>query len=602
MVQLRQNGNFKYITILFFVSLFLVLPQIYEQGIVLNFDSLFHLNRFYEAMMNLKTGNFSTISLYGFTSVGRIVSSVYGQGFSFICGMLLLVLRNWISFQVVLSFLILFISGLGMYCLGKESKLSNKFSLISSLLYFGCFETNSFTFGTSMTGLSSMILPWIIICGLRLGTREKGQVNILMLAFWMGVALNSHNFTALLSAVVLTPFLIIGFIRSTERKKLLFDLGIAILITIFLSLNIFYNIFSIMRENHLITVMPKMELGFRGAFFSINNSASGMDIGLQNSLLFIAQICYVCFSWKNLNNQIGKLNKIMTILGVVFLIFSSRLIPWTILGKLFPVLQSTIQMPSRFIVVANVCFALGVALSLSALNRSNILSLHGEVVTNIILIIFLVLSFSRQEQFLYGGMQNWVDNAYSNFSSNYYFGEDKEQFKFLSRKKGVSYLVTEAQTTLPDYLPLKRKLTNQELIKLNPSEKYKNEVLSIPKGIFEKRITEDKKIAVTWTEKETPKERIVPIIVYKQTKLELNGQRLTKNDFDTTEIGALKLKGTQGENTLLVTYQEGKFSSIIYKITIFSWIALLLAFAVKFTLKCKKRELSSEKNSQLREM
>lgn len=47
--------------------------------VILGSDSVFHYNRFYEAAMQLKNGNFSYfLSLYGFQQSGRIVNALYG--------------------------------------------------------------------------------------------------------------------------------------------------------------------------------------------------------------------------------------------------------------------------------------------------------------------------------------------------------------------------------------------------------------------------------------------------------------------------------------------------------------------------------------------
>ncbi|SJZ96777.1 hypothetical protein SAMN02745116_01994 [Pilibacter termitis] len=295
------------------------------------------------------------------------------------------------------------------------------------------------------------------------------------------------------------------------------------------------------------------------------------------------------------------MNRFLTITGGIFFILSSRYFPWTQLGELFPILQTTVQIVSRIVVASNILLILGVTFSLMEV-FSHLKEKKTVEILNICIAVFIILGLSLNQSTLYDGVDRWVKGDlapnYQN-SKELSLGEKMKNgnlFKERSKNKDVSLLIEDLPFGFPDYLPLKKKWSNHELVALDVAEIHKKEVVNIPKNTYKKSITSDGKIKVTWREEVKPvKQRIVPIIVYKQTKLELNGQQLTKNDFDTTEIGALKLKGTQGENTLLVTYQEGKFSSIIYKITIFSWIALLLAFAVKFTLKCKKRELSSKR-------
>ncbi|MDB6211614.1 hypothetical protein PNO22_07980 [Streptococcus vestibularis] len=59
-------------------AVLLVTPQLFTRKVILGSDSIFHYNRFYEAAMQLKNGNFSYfLSLYGFQQSGRIVNALY---------------------------------------------------------------------------------------------------------------------------------------------------------------------------------------------------------------------------------------------------------------------------------------------------------------------------------------------------------------------------------------------------------------------------------------------------------------------------------------------------------------------------------------------
>ena len=61
---------------LFIISfaILLVTPQLFTRKVILGSDSIFHYNRFYEAAMQLKNGNFSYfLSLYSFQQSGRML-------------------------------------------------------------------------------------------------------------------------------------------------------------------------------------------------------------------------------------------------------------------------------------------------------------------------------------------------------------------------------------------------------------------------------------------------------------------------------------------------------------------------------------------------
>lgn len=92
-VNYLKNNSVVFITI-FTVSLFLVLPQILNKSLVLGGDSNFHFNRIYDTYMQLRTGNFNYFQTnFGFQQSGRIINALYGPGFSYILGLLLVIVH-----------------------------------------------------------------------------------------------------------------------------------------------------------------------------------------------------------------------------------------------------------------------------------------------------------------------------------------------------------------------------------------------------------------------------------------------------------------------------------------------------------------------------
>ena len=89
---------------LFIISfaILLVTPQLFTRKVILGSDSIFHYNRFYEAAMQLKNGNFSYfLSLYGFQQSGRIVNALYGPFFAYLQGGLILISGTWFRYQIL---------------------------------------------------------------------------------------------------------------------------------------------------------------------------------------------------------------------------------------------------------------------------------------------------------------------------------------------------------------------------------------------------------------------------------------------------------------------------------------------------------------------
>nr|HPI99784.1 hypothetical protein [Enterococcus sp.] len=100
------------ILVIFLVSLILILPQLLTKGMVLGSDAVFHYNRFYDAAMQIKEGNFQHfISMYGFQQSGRIVNALYGPLIAYIQGLLVLISPSWFGYQVFSRFMIFVLSG-----------------------------------------------------------------------------------------------------------------------------------------------------------------------------------------------------------------------------------------------------------------------------------------------------------------------------------------------------------------------------------------------------------------------------------------------------------------------------------------------------------
>ena len=78
MKQIFKSREKLWVSLIIAFAVLLVTPQLFTRKVILGSDSIFHYNRFYEAAMQLKNGNFSYfLSLYGFQQSGRIVNALY---------------------------------------------------------------------------------------------------------------------------------------------------------------------------------------------------------------------------------------------------------------------------------------------------------------------------------------------------------------------------------------------------------------------------------------------------------------------------------------------------------------------------------------------
>lgn len=111
-------------------------PQIISHGVILGTDSIFHFNRFYDAAKQIQQGNWSYFqSNYSFQQSGRIINAVYGPLFAYLNGILLGILGTWFRYQVISSFLVYFIGGVGMYQLATKVHACRRIVLLVSLIF-----------------------------------------------------------------------------------------------------------------------------------------------------------------------------------------------------------------------------------------------------------------------------------------------------------------------------------------------------------------------------------------------------------------------------------------------------------------------------------
>ncbi|MDO4205674.1 MAG: hypothetical protein Q4D01_04230, partial [Streptococcus gallolyticus] len=202
------------------VAFLLILPQIISKGVIVGSDFLFHYNRFYETAMQIKTGNFSYfISLYGFYSSGRIVNALYGPYFAYFQGLLVLISRNWYTYQLVSRFLLSVIAGFSMYRLIRRVAVKPKISLAIAIFYMMTFSVQYWTFRQGFSSWGAAFMPWCMIPAIDFVKTKK--VGVLRLAVAVALMMQVHMLSCFLLIVSYLPFYLYGFIKSKEKKTII---------------------------------------------------------------------------------------------------------------------------------------------------------------------------------------------------------------------------------------------------------------------------------------------------------------------------------------------------------------------------------------------
>ena len=101
--------------------------------------------------------------------------------------------------------------------------------------------------------------------------------------------------------------------------------------------------------------------------------------------------------------------------------------------------------------------------------------------------------------------------------------------------------------TTPDYVPIYGTIGEQ-----NTYDLYYKNIVTNQKA---KKILEDGYLVLTWEAAEGEGLNL-PIVVYKDSILTLNGKELNKDDYDLSTIGTPTVSSQEGQNKLVLSYKE----------------------------------------------
>jgi len=510
------------------LSVIIQSPQIFSKGYVLGVDSIFHMNRIYETMMQLKTGDFNYfISLFSYQQSARIVNAFYGPGMSYILGALLLFLGSWVKFQLVTSFLVNIIGAYGIYRIAKKLSMRDSLAILSGAIYMSTYFVASWNIAGSFTGIGNMLIPYVMYYGIEMLVDKKHNFSVLGLGLSMGVLLQTHVFSSLLATLVLLPCVIYAFIKTTLKKEFLFKMLFSIGKAILLSLNVWLGMFYLLKDNQLLQTVP-LDLLKNAVYFLPEKGNGQANIGIVLSSLFFFQVINLIINWKNINNTI----KILMTTGSIFLLVSSRFFPWSIFSKLFPALESFLQFPSRLIIVPTILLLVTFEYTCKYLKKEMVLVVLGTAT-------FFSISIAQDR--VMSRMTEWNSENVLASPNKKPSNISAKELRNIIRSSDLGKILDVVRKGTSDYLPLKEPLSNQDFELFDPYSKYWEYVIN-PNPNFEKKVS-DGDIIVSW---ESGDEEMinVPIFKYEDTVIKdlSSGKTISVR---TTDIGTIQLNANE---------------------------------------------------------
>ena len=514
-----------------------------RSGLTLD-DTAFHFHRFYDTYQQIQNHNFSYFQMnYGMGESGRIVNALYGPFFAYLMGSLLLFCSSWLRFQILITYLIFLVGGLGIYRLSRKVKISQVVSSIVTALFLTTGYIAYWPRSNAFNSWGAVLIPFVLIQGINLLNNHKTRFSWISLGIVMAIVAQIHLLSTFFSILALIPFFIYGLVLSENKRQMWIDVFKAVGLFIVLTANVWGAFLLLYPTNQMAS-----PIDYSPVLTAVNLSVAGTStmwtsITEVTLLLFIVQLIYVIFNFKS-----SKLNTFVTLEGIVFLYLSSNLFPWQFVKDTLPAVTGYLQFPNRFTVVAYPLLFLGIGLTLNELIKS-----HGKKLGMIAsALAIVVVLFNVRADF------NEINN---NITYNKGITSNAKEMK----EKGLALYINKVEINSPDYLPVRKKIKSSDITGMLMS-------MSPQKNNFEQKALSNGRLELTWKDS-TSKVTTLPIFIYKQSELSLNNKVIKPK---VNEIGMPQVQSRKGKNTAILSFKTPIWFTILLYISILSWVLLII--------------------------
>lgn len=542
-------------------------PQIISHGVILGTDSIFHFNRFYDAAKQIQQGNWSYFqSNYSFQQSGRIINAVYGPLFAYLNGILLGILGTWFRYQVISSFLVYFIGGVGMYQLATKVHACLRIVLLVSLIFLCIGWLPRWELAQNMNAWGAALAPYMIMVGITMITDHDRPVHWLSLMTLMTVIIQIHLLSSIFFTLTLVPFFIIGLILSTKRGQMLWDTAKAVMGTVILTGNVWGALLMLNLHNHIAQPAPfDMQIN---ALTPSQFTSTRQYLIYFCWILFALQLVYVIFTFKR-----SLVNNTVTIMGTIILLISSTWFPWESIQKAVPILQTTLQFPNRLTVIAYPLLLVGIAMSCQQLidaaphDRLRLRLVSGLLLFTLFQVVIPTTTSVFRRTAIYES-----DKVLNSSTALAWVTNNSKSLRRSVHTDYPGQLLMKVEKRVPDYLPIPKKYLNRTYVR---SYAYQDQVIRHAKD-FKHTVLPKGRLCLSWNAKRSGKVRL-PIITYQESRLTVNGHRL--RHFQRSRVGAPYVYQQRGHNTAILSFHQSAWFNVLLAVSLIG-LTILLAYGI----------------------
>lgn len=532
-------------------TLVMIAPQLRTGATLIGGDTFFHYGRFYDTAMQWKTGNFSYFQTnFGFQQSGRVINAVYGPLFAYLNGLLVLLSGSWHHYQILSDFIICLLGAGSMFYLLRKVKINKVLALIFSLIYINIGMIPAYVNGSSFNGWGQAIMPFVLLCGVRMITDSEKPINWIELMLVMSILAQIHVLSTLMAALLLIPFFIISLVKNHNSRKVWLPFFKAVLGSIVLSLNLAASFIILMSKNHVATP-DAYNMMFNGLRLSLYHAGFGGSLGTSYAMVLpifalaaILQLLHVLFHFKQ--NQV---NTVVTIWSFILLAIASIYFPWGFVQNHLPFLKTSFQFPFRLIVIAYPMMILGLALTMQQLLKSS--RSWGKIGSwaAVLVLLFeaIVPTVVTNKSYTVNHVLNQKVQAASH-------SHDLQKF-----------LDSHEYAILPDYLPLNVASQGQDF-----GINYQKNVVKTAHQY--QHSVQGATLKLSWNAKQT-KQVMLPIIAYAQSRVTVNGKNFTGKK---SEIGNPIVSQKKGKNVATMQFISPLWFKVLNTICLLIWVCGLL--------------------------
>ncbi|MGR8809968.1 hypothetical protein [Leuconostoc citreum] len=561
---LKKRDLASFLVIISFL-LILQTPMIWNHSVNFSGDALFHYNRFYDAMMQIKQHNFQPLyTFYGFHSTMRVTNAIYSPVLAYFLGIIAWVSGSWFKFDLIVNTLMGISIAVCFWRLFNLQRLSSyPTRILIILLALTSNNYISWIMQHQFNTIGAIPLILIVTIIVRMYQDIDRPINTLELTFSMALVTQTHMLSTIFAILLLIPSTLVATFWWKNKLLNWKKIMLSVIGTIILTTNIWIPYIYLTSRNKISTPGASKISDNITHFMRDNYNWNGtITIALSTVIFVVLTIGILC--WKKNN----RTTKVLLIISWILLFLQTNIVPWDYISSNFNFIN-ILQFPFRFNFILIITVLSLIAQYLS--DYEKIVSKSHKEVLLIFISGFALMNFMIVYQNIWESNQNYLQNTSAPIQNpdNGLLGSVIEARKSFTEHNLQESLLKNSRGT-SDYLT-----------GTNGSYKDYNSIVFVNNYKYDKKVI-NSQVILKWRSDEQGR-IVVPIAYYSGLISQLNG---TPIDNQTDAHGFLVVNSKKGNNQLIV---EQDTPTIIYV----SYLVPALFLTVLLAFVCYKKLMKS---------